>query len=70
MDGWIIAIILQPIALLIVITLLIPVRMFIFRRFPNGKLKRLLLTPVKGYPGSDAWKRRLDQSVIDRPGHK
>ena len=65
---WLIAIIVRPLALLLVIAMLIPVRLLILRFLPNGKIKRILLTPVKGYPGYESWKRRLQESGIDSAG--
>ena len=35
MDTWVIAILLQPLALLVVMALLLPVRIAIFKYFPN-----------------------------------
>lgn len=65
MTDAVVAIIVRPLALLLVIAMLIPVRLLILRLLPNGRLKRILLTPVKGYPGYDSWKRRLQESGID-----
>lgn len=64
---WVIALIVRPFALLAILALVLPIRLITMRLLPDGKVKRLLLTPIKGYPGSDAWKRRLSKSAIRRP---
>jgi hypothetical protein len=47
MDSWLIALLIKPLVALLVIGLIaLPLRMAFQRWFPDGKIKRLLLTRI------------------------
>ena len=68
---WIFAVILKPLAALILLgAICAPIRWLIYKRFPEGRIKRFLLFPIKGAVGTKDWISATQKTAISRRSAK
>lgn len=54
--GWLLAIVLKPFVAVVMIFVAVCVAMLVHRWLPDGKLKRILFSPLPGHRGkADRW---------------